>query len=70
MHLTPYTRSRSLRNPVTTECKHVPSHEATRLRSYGWVYISLAEFKAWQVDQWHSRNERYYGNYMNHEVIT
>lgn len=61
--------SRSLRNPMTGECKHVSSHEATRLRGYGWEYIPLSIFKSWQVDQWHSRNERYYGNYLQHEVV-
>lgn len=61
--MTAYSRSRSLRNPMTSECKHVPSHEAKRLRSYGWEYISLAEFKAWQVAMWAARYERYYDNY-------
>lgn len=67
--MTAYLRTKSLRNPITGECKHVASHEATRLRRYGWEYISLSEFKAWQVAMWQTRNERYYGNYMQHEVI-
>lgn len=61
--MTAYLRTKSLRNPVTGECKHVPSHEATRLRYYGWEHISLSEFKAWQVAQWTVRNCRYYDNY-------
>lgn len=55
--------TRSLRNPLTGECKHVTSHEATRLRGYGWEYIKLSEFKAWQVAMWATRYEKYYDNY-------
>lgn len=61
--------SRSLRNPITGECKYVASHEARRLHLYGWEYILLSEYKDWQLAMWQTRNERYYENYMNHEVV-
>lgn len=52
--------TKSLRNPITGECKHVPSHEAKRLRSYGWEYITLGEFKTWQVAMWQARHDNNY----------
>lgn len=52
-----------LRNPLTLECKAVPSPEGRRLRGYGWSYITKLEMRTYQVQRWSDRYSRYYTNY-------
>lgn len=34
-----------LRNPVTGELKRVHDHEARKMASYGWLYVTKGEYK-------------------------
>lgn len=44
------TKYTHLRNPISGQCVAATDQTTIkRLRGYGWEYISLAEYRVWQV---------------------
>lgn len=62
------TKYTYLRNPVSGECVAATDRTTiNRLRSYGWEYISVADYRVWQVANMKAdRQMRAYSDVVRH----